>query len=163
MILVDIVAMGRIGFALCRDGLLPAWSVRSARSSTPRCASPSARRSLRLLGAFVPLTTLAEMVSIGTCSRSSSSRSRSRAAQDQAEARAALPDAAGAAAPDRPALSCLALMSSLAVETWLRFLVWLVLGLVVYFGYGRPHSRLARQRLRCEGPPTRCERPSVSL
>ena len=41
------------------------------------------------------------------------------------------------------ALSCLALMASLAVETWLRFLVWLALGLVVYLVYGRKHSRLA--------------------
>ena len=35
-------------------------------------------------------------------------------------------------------------MANLAVETWMRFLVWLVLGLVVYFGYGRRHSVLAR-------------------
>ncbi len=37
-------------------------------------------------------------------------------------------------------------MASLAVETWLRFLVWLLIGLVVYFFYGRTHSRLAPGR-----------------
>ena len=37
-------------------------------------------------------------------------------------------------------------MASLAVETWLRFLVWLLIGLVVYFVYGRTHSRLAPGR-----------------
>jgi APA family basic amino acid/polyamine antiporter len=34
-------------------------------------------------------------------------------------------------------------MASLATETWLRFLVWLAVGLLVYFLYGRTHSRLA--------------------
>lgn len=34
-------------------------------------------------------------------------------------------------------------MASLAVETWLRFLVWLALGLAIYWFYGRKHSNLA--------------------
>ena len=34
-------------------------------------------------------------------------------------------------------------MSNLAVETWLRFLVWLVLGLIIYVTYSRTHARLA--------------------
>ena len=35
-------------------------------------------------------------------------------------------------------------MSSLPFETWMRFLVWLAIGLLIYFGYGRRHSVLAR-------------------
>jgi len=42
-------------------------------------------------------------------------------------------------------LACLWLMINLSVETWLRFIVWMLLGLVVYFVYGRKHSRLAEQ------------------
>ena len=41
------------------------------------------------------------------------------------------------------ALGCLYLMTNLSVETWLRFLAWLVLGLAVYLGYGRRNSRMA--------------------
>jgi APA family basic amino acid/polyamine antiporter len=41
------------------------------------------------------------------------------------------------------ALACLYLMLNLDVLTWIRFAVWLVLGLVLYFAYGRRHSRLA--------------------
>lgn len=40
-------------------------------------------------------------------------------------------------------ICCFALMASLAVETWTRFLVWLIIGLIVYFAYGRRHSKLA--------------------
>ena len=45
--------------------------------------------------------------------------------------------------PVLSALACLYLMLNLSVETWLRFAVWLVIGLAVYFGYGRRHARLA--------------------
>ena len=44
--------------------------------------------------------------------------------------------------------SCLLLMFSLPSENWLRLFVWLAIGLVIYFFYGRKHSTL---RLRNEG------------
>ncbi|MDE2160969.1 MAG: amino acid permease, partial [Burkholderiales bacterium] len=37
---------------------------------------------------------------------------------------------------------CLALMAGLPLDTWLRLVVWLVIGLVIYFGYGRHHTAL---------------------
>jgi APA family basic amino acid/polyamine antiporter len=43
-------------------------------------------------------------------------------------------------------LACLGLMSGLAPLTWLRLVSWLVIGLVVYFAYGRFHSRLTGGR-----------------
>jgi APA family basic amino acid/polyamine antiporter len=39
---------------------------------------------------------------------------------------------------------CFWLMLNLEVETWLRFVVWLVIGFAVYFGYSRSHSRVGR-------------------
>ena len=39
-------------------------------------------------------------------------------------------------------LSCLVLMMGLTVENWVRFVVWLVIGLVIYFSYSRRHSVL---------------------
>jgi APA family basic amino acid/polyamine antiporter len=40
---------------------------------------------------------------------------------------------------------CVYLMTKLPLETWIRFIVWLVLGLVVYAAYGYRHSRLRRE------------------
>jgi len=42
-------------------------------------------------------------------------------------------------------LVCLAMMLSLDIATWIRLAVWLVIGLAIYFGYGRHHSRVAKQ------------------
>ena len=41
---------------------------------------------------------------------------------------------------------CLLLMFSLPVDNWLRLIVWLLLGLVVYFAYGRHHSMLRQMK-----------------
>ena len=47
--------------------------------------------------------------------------------------------------PILSALACLYLMGNLSIETWLRFLVWLLIGLVIYFAYGARSSRVARR------------------
>ncbi|HJY85629.1 MAG TPA: amino acid permease C-terminal domain-containing protein, partial [Candidatus Acidoferrales bacterium] len=39
-------------------------------------------------------------------------------------------------------LFCFLLMAGLPVENWIRFVLWLAIGLVVYFGYGRRNSQL---------------------
>jgi basic amino acid/polyamine antiporter, APA family len=40
-------------------------------------------------------------------------------------------------------LICVYLMLNLSIETWIRFLVWMALGFVIYFTYSRNHSLLA--------------------
>ncbi len=47
--------------------------------------------------------------------------------------------------PMAAVLSCAALMVYLPYVTWMRFVVWQVLGVVLYFAYGRRHSRLRAQ------------------
>ena len=45
--------------------------------------------------------------------------------------------------PILSALICVYLMLNLSVETWIRFLVWMALGFIIYFAYSRNHSLLA--------------------
>ena len=45
--------------------------------------------------------------------------------------------------PILAAVVCVYLMLNLAVETWIRFVIWMALGFIVYFGYSRQRSRLA--------------------
>ena len=147
VILVDIVAMGRIGFALCRDGLLPGWIGEvHPRWETPYRVTMGTTAVVMLLAGFVPLDALAEMVSIGTLfaffvvsvAVIVLRRTRPRMKRPFRVPQVPL-------LPIVSAVFCVGLMTNLALETWLRFLVWLVLGLAIYFFYGRTHSRLAQQ------------------
>jgi APA family basic amino acid/polyamine antiporter len=147
VILVDIVAMGRIGFALCRDGLLPAWIGEVHRKwETPYRVTIGTTAVVMLLAGFVPLDALAEMVSIGTLfaffvvSVAVIVLRRTRPKMKRPFRVPQVP-----LLPIVSAVFCVGLMTNLALETWLRFLVWLVLGLVIYFFYGRSHSRLAQR------------------
>ena len=98
-----------------------------------------------LLADFIRLNTLAEMVSIGTLfaflvvAIAVVVLRRTRPKMKRPFRAPQVP-----LLPIVTALSCIALMTNLAIETWLRFLVWLALGLIVYAVYGRRHSNLAR-------------------
>lgn len=147
VILVDIVAMGRIGFALCRDGLLPAWIGEVHRKwETPYRVTIGTTAVVMLLAGFVPLDALAEMVSIGTLfaffvvSVAVVVLRRTRPKMKRPFRVPQVP-----LLPIVSAVFCVGLMTNLALETWLRFLVWLVIGLAIYFFYGRSHSRLAQR------------------
>jgi APA family basic amino acid/polyamine antiporter len=41
---------------------------------------------------------------------------------------------------------CLVMMFSLPLDTWLRLLVWLAIGLAIYYGYGKKHSKLRQMQ-----------------
>src|SRR3954465_12591683 len=55
--------------------------------------------------------------------------------------------------PILSAVLCLYLATNLSVATWLRFVVWLVLGMAIYLGYGRRHARLAQREVATEVAP----------
>ena len=152
VILVDLVAMPRIGFALARDGLLPeAFRRIHPTWGTPVLMTGLTVVAVALLAGFVPISVLAEMVSIGTLF------AFVVVAIAVIVLRRTQPDMKRPfRTPWVPFLpivtvaSCIGLMASLKVDTWLRFIVWLALGFVVYFAYGYRHSRLNRAR---EGDP----------
>ena len=148
VILVDIVAMGRIGFALCRDGLLPASVGRvHPKYNTPFRLTIGTTIVVAVIAAFVPIDALAEMVSIGTLfafvvvAIAVAVLRRTAPRMERPFKTPQVP-----LLPIISAATCVGLMANLAVETWLRFLVWLAIGMIIYFAYGRSHSRLAPGR-----------------
>jgi APA family basic amino acid/polyamine antiporter len=148
VILVDLIAMGRIGFAMGRDGLLPpAIAKVHPRWGTPYRITIGTTVFVALLAGFVPLGTLANLVSIGTLF---AFVLVSAAVIVLRRTRPDMPRPFRVPwSPVVPALSvlaCLYLMANLSIETWLRFLAWLALGLVVYATYSRRHARL-RERV----------------
>ena len=68
------------------------------------------------------------------------------AASQAARRASAIPGAVGPVFPILGILSCAYLMLSLPVITWVRFLVWLDIGFIIYWFYGRTHSPLADNR-----------------
>jgi APA family basic amino acid/polyamine antiporter len=144
VILVDLVTVSRIGFAMGRDGLLP----QSIAKVNPRTGTPVRMTLLYaavvlVMAAFIPLSTLADLVSIGTLfafvlvSAAVPVLRRKRPDMPRPFKVPLSP-----VLPIVSALACLYLMMNLTLETWWRFVAWLVIGLLVYGGYGYRHSRV---------------------
>lgn len=146
VMLVELVTVGRIGFALSRDGLLPkAIGAIHPTWHTPWRATGFIVVLVMGLGGFVPIGTLAEMVSIGTLFAFlvvSIAVIVLRRTKPRLKRPFRVPQVP--IVPIASAVLCVALMTNLAVETWLRFVVWLAAGLLIYFFYGRKHSVLGK-------------------
>ncbi|HYY12106.1 MAG TPA: amino acid permease, partial [Kineosporiaceae bacterium] len=147
VILVDLVGMGRIGYAISRDGLLPKAIGRvHPRWGTPWKVTIGTAILVMAISGFIPLTELADLVSIGTLFAFiivSVAVAILRYTKPGLERPFKVPFSP--VLPIVSALACLYLMSNLSVETWIRFLIWLAIGLVIYAGYGRRHARLAQE------------------
>jgi len=146
VILVDILAMGRIGFAMGRDNLLPpAVAKVHPKWGTPYRITGATIVLVAVLAGLVPLSALADLVSIGTLfAFIVVSIAVPVLRRTKPDMRRPFRVPLSPVIPILSALACLYLMTNLSVETWVRFLIWMVLGLAVYFFYGRRNARLAR-------------------
>ncbi|GIH26877.1 amino acid permease [Acrocarpospora phusangensis] len=148
VILILMLGQSRVFFAMSRDGLLPKGlaAVHPLRR-TPYKITIIIGVVTAALAGFIPLSTLAEMVNIGTLF------AFVVVAVGVVVLRRTRPDLPRSfrapLVPWLPALAvlaCVYLMLNLAVETWLRFVVWMALGVVVYRLYSARHSRVALSR-----------------
>lgn len=145
VIMVELITVGRIGFAMSRDGLLPRPLSRvHPRWATPHRMTIGGAVVIILLAGFVPISELADMVSIGALSgflivALAVPVLRHRKPDLQRPFRTPL----SPVLPVVTALACLYLMLNLDVATWVRFGAWLLVGLLLYVTYGRRHARLA--------------------
>jgi basic amino acid/polyamine antiporter, APA family len=145
VVLILMLGQSRVFFAMSRDRLLPpVFAKVSERWRVPYRTTIATGVAVALLSFFISLTTLAELVNIGTLF------AFVLVAIGVIVLRRTRPDLQRAfrtpLVPVLPVLSVLAslwLMLNLPGQTWLRFLVWMALGIVLYFAYSRRRSRLA--------------------
>ncbi len=133
----------RVLFAMSRDGLLPRALARTGARGTPVRATVGVGAVVGVIAALFPIVRLEQMVNIGALfafvlvSAGVVVLRRTRPDLPRGFRTPLVP-----LVPLLAILSCLWLMLNLSVSTWIRFLVWLAIGLVIYFGYGARKSRL---------------------
>ena len=146
VVLILMMGQTRVAFAMARDGLLPVGLAKVHPTfGTPYRITAVTAIMVSVLSGFVPFETLGDLVSIGTLfafmlvSVGVLILRRTRPDLHRAFRVPGIYVVATASV-----LLCGYLMLNLIAETWFRFLVWMAIGLVVYFAYGRSHSRLGR-------------------
>ncbi|SDR30111.1 amino acid permease [Thermostaphylospora chromogena] len=147
VVLILMLGQTRVFFAMSRDRLFPPVLAKvHPKYGTPARVTILLGVVVAVLAGFIPLSALAELVNIGTLF---AFVVVSIAVAVLRRTRPDLPRAFRTPlVPLVPILSILAsvyLMLNLPVETWLRFLVWMIIGVVIYFAYGMRHSRVGRQ------------------
>ncbi|MFG2775323.1 amino acid permease [Streptomyces sp. NPDC048350] len=144
--LILLLGQTRVFFAMSRDGLLPRFfSVTHPRFRTPYRPTILLGVVIAIVSGFTSIDELATLVNIGTLF------AFVMVAVGVMVLRRTRPDLHRAFrtpwVPALPILSIAAsvwLMLNLPGETWFRFAVWMAIGIVVYFLYGRSHSRLGK-------------------
>jgi APA family basic amino acid/polyamine antiporter len=142
VVLILLLGQSRVFFAMSRDGLLPAWLAKvHPKYGTPARMTVIIGVIVAIIAGLVPLSALADLVNIGTLfafvvvSIGVVILRRTRPDLPRSFRVPAVP-----LVPILSVLACLYLMLNLPVETWIRFVVWMLIGLVIYFAYGRRHS-----------------------
>jgi len=162
-----VMTMGqpRVFYSMSKDGLLPGWAAKiHPKFQTPHVTTAITGTIVALLAAFVPISLLGELVSIGTLFAfvivgtgiiilRSSNPTLNRPFK----------------VPFSPfvpigcVLSAAFLMNSLPLDTWIRLIDWMAIGLLIYFGYSYTHSRLAVEGTEADELPTGYRPPIAAI
>jgi APA family basic amino acid/polyamine antiporter len=151
-LLVFQLGQARVWFAMSRDGLLPRIFGRiHKRFRTPDFSTIVAGFVVGIPAGLLDIGTLADLSNIGTLF------AFALVAGGVLILRYKEPDRprafrapGGLLAPIVTILTCLLLMAGLPITNWIRFVVWLLIGLVLYYFYGRRHSQLSNKNLQAE-------------
>ena len=146
VVMVLLLGQVRVLFAMSRDGLLPRVLAKTSKHGTPARATIIVAVLVGIAATFFESDKLEEMVNVGTLF---AFILVSGGVLVLRKTRPDLPR--GFRVPWVPLipilaiLACLWLMLNLTVLTWLRFVVWMIIGVVVYFTYSRRHSLLGKR------------------
>jgi len=143
---VMVMGQPRVFYSMSKDGLLPSWASKvHPKYQTPYVTTAITGTIVAILAGFVPISLLGELVSIGTLfafvivgtgiiilRRSSPTMNRPFKVPFSP------------VVPILTVVSSAYLMNSLPLDTWIRLIDWMCLGLVLYFAYSYRHSNLGK-------------------
>ena len=146
VVIVLVLGQTRVLFAMCRDGLLPRAMAKTGEHGTPVRITILVGVLVAVAASVFPMDKLEEMVNIGTLfafvlvSGGVIILRRSRPDLERGFRVPLVP-----LLPIAAILACAWLMLNLTALTWIRFVIWMIIGIAVYFLYGRRHSVLGQR------------------
>jgi basic amino acid/polyamine antiporter, APA family len=145
VVLTILYGQTRITFAMCRDGLLPPGFAKLSPRQTPARITAVFAVLIAIVAAFFPLSEIAKLVNIGTLfAFVITNIGVIVLRRTRPDLKRSFKVPFSPVFPLIGAALAIFLMKYLERDTWIRFIVWLALGLVIYFIYGRSHSKLRR-------------------
>ncbi|SDT09324.1 amino acid permease [Microlunatus soli] len=145
VMLTFMIGVTRVWYSMSRDGLLPKWFAKTDQRGVPQRVTWIAGFGSAFLAGVFPIRLVADLTNIGilaafvvVCSAVIVFHYR----RPDAERSFALRRPWMPLVPAIGVIASLFLITQLHWETWLRFVVWLLIGLIIYFAYGRRHSKL---------------------
>ncbi|GAW64179.1 amino acid permease [Ligilactobacillus acidipiscis DSM 15836] len=147
MMISMIYSSSRLIYSIGRDGLFPKFLGQiSEKTHMPTHSMLAVTIIISLTGSMLSLDQLTNLVNIGTLM----AFTFVSAGIIPLRKRKDIPNTNGFKVPFYPILPiisvilCIVMLTQLSSETWLMFLVWLIIGIIIYFSYGLKHSKLAQ-------------------